>query len=314
MSLIMTCLQIGLVFGLMSLGIFISFKILDTPDLTVDGSFTLGASISAILCVNDVPIFGPTLGLLIAIIGGAIAGIITGILHTKLKIQVVLSGILTMTGLYSINFWITGRRPSIILYGHETIFSIFEKLKDKQIIGTSLRDICILLLIILIACITILILNYFFKTNLGMAIRATGDNEAMVRSSSINTDTMKIIAFALANSLVSLGGALFVQLQGNYDNSYGTGMMVIGLAAIIIGEAIFKHKKQIKIGKSFIIVIIGAIIYQFIYMIALLIDGVDPIDIKILTAIIIVLSVCIPRLINYIKKIRGRKGISNARH
>ncbi|MBQ7276320.1 MAG: ABC transporter permease [Bacilli bacterium] len=303
MSLIMTCLQIGLVFGLMSLGVFISFKILDTPDLTVDGSFTLGASISAILCLHNLPI----LGLLISLFAGAIAGIITGILHTKLKIQVVLAGILTMTALYSVNFWITGRKSSITLYNNKTIFSFLSSLKQIEFLGTNLKEVFSLLLIIGILVCIILIINYFFKTNLGMAIRATGDNEAMVRASSINTDTMKIISFALANALVAFGGALYVQHLSNYDSQYGVGMMVIGLAAIIIGEAIFKHKKQMKLGKIFIIVVLGAIIYQIIFMLALLIDGINPIDIKIITALIIVLSVYVPQVSKSIKKKRERR-------
>ncbi len=298
-SLLVTCLQIGLCFGLCAVGIYISFKILDTPDLTVDGSFTLGASVSAILCLNNMPI----LALIVAIIAGMISGMVTGILHTKLKIQVVLSGILTMTALYSINFWITNRKPSIVLYQNKTIFSAFDFLKSSSFLSTNLKELADLGMLLIIVILVIVLLNIFFQSNLGLAIRATGDNEQMVRSSSINTDLMKIIALALANSLVSLSGALYVQLQANYDNSYGVGMMVIGLASIIIGEAIFKKRKLLF---AFMIVIGGSVLYQFMYMAALLVDGINPIDIKIITALIIVLSVYIPTLINKIKK-RGCK-------
>ncbi|MCR5422997.1 MAG: ABC transporter permease [Bacilli bacterium] len=294
-SLIITCIQIGLCFGIMAMGIHISFRILGVPDLTIDGAFTLGAAVSAFLCLNNLPI----LGLILGVLAGAIAGIITGLLHTKLKIQAVLAGILTMTALYSINFWVTKRRPSIGLYQNKTIFSILDNLKSISILSSNLKEILTLVIILAFSMIIVFALDRFFKTNLGLAVRATGDNEAMVKASSINTDNMKIIAFALSNALVALAGGLYVQLQRNYDNSYGNGMMVIGVASIIIGEAIFRKRK---LGYAFLISIFGAIIYEFIFMLALLIDSVDPIDIKIITALIIILSVCIPMLYKKIKK------------
>ena len=295
LSLIITCLQIGLCFGIMAIGIHISFRILGIPDLTIDGAFTLGASVSAIFTLYNMPL----LGIILGIIAGSIAGIITGLLHTKLKIQAVLSGILTMTALYSINFWVTKRRPSFTLYQNKTIFQIFENLKSVTILSSNLKEISIVLMLLILTTLVIIGLDLFFKTNLGLAIRATGDNEAMVRASSINTDTMKIIAFALSNALVALGGALYVQMQRNYDNSYGNGMMVIGVAAIIIGEAIFRKRK---LGKAFMVAVFGSLIYEIIFMLALLIDNINPIDIKIITALIIVLSVSIPMLYKKIKK------------
>lgn len=295
LSLIMTCLQIGLCLGIMAIGIHISFRILGIPDLTIDGAFTLGASVSAIFTLYNLPLLGLVLGL----VAGAIAGIVTGLLHTKLKIQAVLSGILTLTALYSINFWVTKRRPSFTLYQNKTIFQMFDSLKEVSILSTNLKEMMIVVFLILLSILIILALDYFFKTNLGLAIRATGDNEAMVRASSINTDTMKIIAFALSNAFVALGGSLYVQLQRNYDNMYGSGMMVIGVAAIIIGEAIFRKQK---LGKAFTTALVGSVIYEVIFMLALLIDNINPIDIKIITAIIIILSVCIPMLYNKIKK------------
>ena len=294
-GLIFTCIQIGLCFGIMAMGIHISFRTLGVPDLTIDGSFTLGAATSAIFCLYNLPI----LGLILGMIFGALAGIITGILHTKLKIQAVLAGILTMTGLYSINFWITKRRPSITLYQNKTIFTFLNNFKKVDFLGSNLKEALTLLILLIIAIIIIILLDRFFRTNIGLAIRETGDNEEMVNASSINTDSMKIIAFAMSNALVSLGGSLYVQLQSNYDNSYGNGMMVIGVAAIIIGEALFRKRK---LAKAYIISVVGAIIYEFIFMLALLIDNVNPIDIKIITAIIIVLSVCLPMLYKKIKK------------
>ena len=299
LSLIMTCLQIGLCFGIMAIGIHISFRILGIPDLTIDGAFTLGASVSAIFTLYNLPLLGLVLGLL----AGALAGIVTGLLHTKLKIQAVLSGILTLTALYSVNFWVTKRRPSFSLYQNKTIFQMFDGLKNVSILSTNLKEVMIVVFLIVISILIVFALDYFFKTNLGLAIRATGDNEAMVRASSINTDTMKIIAFALSNAFVALGGAFYVQLQRNYDNMYGSGMMVIGVAAIIIGEAIFRKRK---LGKAFLTAIAGSVIYEFIFILALLIDNIDPIDIKIITALIIILSVCIPMLYKKIKKGRAK--------
>ncbi len=294
-SLIFNCIQIGLCFGIMAIGIHISFRTLGVPDLTIDGSFTLGAATSAILCMYDLPV----LGLILGLVAGNLAGIITGILHTKLKIQAVLAGILTMTGLYSINFWITKRRPSFTLYQNRTIFSILNDLKQVPFLGTNLKEVFTLLILLLITILIIILLDRFFRTNIGLAIRATGDNEDMVNASSINTDAMKIIGFSISNAFVALAGSLYVQLQSNYDNNYGNGMMVIGVAAIIIGEAIFKKRK---LAKAYIISVLGAIIYEFIFMLALLIDNVNPIDIKIITAIIIILSVCLPMLYKKIKK------------
>lgn len=298
MNLVLSCLQIGLCFGLTAIAVYISFKILDTPDLTIDGSFTLGGAVSAVFVLLDKPI----LGIILGILSGALAGIVTGVLHTKLKIQAVLSGILTMTALYSINFWVTSRKPSILLYNNKTLFKFLNEFKSTKLLGTNLEEVFTLLLLIIIIGAVIFLLDKFFKTNLGMAIRATGDNEVMVRSSSINTDVCKIIALALANGLVALSGSLYVNLQANYDNSYGVGMMVIGLASIIIGEAIFRKRK---LGTAFIISLIGAIIYQIIFMVALLIDGIDPIDIKVITALIIVLSVCKPLITK--KLMKGKK-------
>lgn len=298
-NLIITFSQIGLIFGLLAMGIYITFIILDIPDLTVDGSFTFGASVSAVLCLHNLPI----LGLILGFLAGAMAGVATSVMTTKLKINVILAGILTMTGLYSINFWVTKGTPSFSLNGGKTIFSIFDKYQSIEFLGSSLDKILTLLLLLLIVILVIFLLNRFFKTRMGVAIRATGDNEMMINSSSISTDLMKIIAFAIANGLVGLSGALFVQRDNSYTDGVGVGMMVIGLASIIIGEAIFRRRK---IGLAMIVVTLGAIIYRFLYSCALLINGIDPIDIKIITVALIVITLTIPVVIQKIKKRRAK--------
>ena len=298
-NLIITFLEIGLIFGLLAMGIYITFIILDIPDLTVDGSFTFGASISAMLCLHNLPI----LGLILGFLAGAMAGVATSVMNTKLKINVILAGILTMTGLYSINFWVTKKTPSFSLNGGKTIFSVFDKYESIKFLNSSLNKILTLLLILLIVIFIIFLLNRFFKTRMGVAIRATGDNEMMINSSSISTDLMKIIAFAIANGLVGLSGALFIQRDNSYTSSVGVGMMVIGLASIIIGEAIFRRRK---IGVAMIIVTLGAVMYRFLYTCALLIPRIDPIDIKIITVVLIVIILGIQLLIQKIKKRRAK--------
>jgi len=271
---------LGLIYALLALGIFISFRILDIPDLSVDGTFTLGVAVSVVFAYNG----HPFLGILLAIAAGAAAGAVTGVLQTKMKIQPILAGILTMTALYSINLRIMGKKPNISLYGKTTIFNI-AKLPDILVSG-----------IILIAAI--LLLYGFLKTQLGMSLRATGDNEFMVRASSIDSDAMKIMGFAIANALVSLSGGVLAQYQNFADANGGVGMLVIGLASIIIGEAIFGRRSVLN---SIISAVLGAIIYRFILSAALKI-GMEAIDLKLFSAIIVAAAIFIPDVIKLFRK------------
>ena len=270
-TVILGALELGGIFAVLSLGLYISFKVLNIPDLTVDGSFTTGCAVSAMVAVAGYPVLGMVLGF----VAGAIAGMVTGLLITKLNINEILAGILTQTALYSVNLRIMHQTPNISLFNHKTIFSSTTQFEpyDK-------------------------LLNYFLKTQMGLALRACGDNEAMVRASSIDTDKMKIIGLGLANGLVALSGALFTQQQGYADITSGIGMMVIGLASIIIGLTFIKSDK---VAVCLVGTIVGAIFYRFALTIALYL-GLPSGDLKILSAFIVVIAISSATLKRRFKK------------
>lgn len=272
--------ELGIIYAIMALGVFISFRTLNMPDLTVDGSFVLGVAISAVLCTNEHPII--SLG--VAFIGGCIAGSVTAILHTKLKIQAILSGILVMLGLYSINLRVMGNKASIPLNNKSTVFKLIE--------ANINNDFANLLLITSILIFITSILYLFLKTKLGFALRATGDNDNMVRALGINTDMTKIIGLSISNGLVALSGAIIAQYQSFADIGMGTGMVIIGLASVIIGEVIFGTKSLMR---KLIAVILGSILYRLIIAKALNI-GMPPTDLKLISAIIVTLALSIPVL------------------
>lgn len=289
LTVIVGALELGLIFAIMAVGIYISFRVLNIPDLTIDGSFALGMAVSGVLAVNGHPL----LGVLLSILAGAGAGIVTGLLQTKMKIQPILAGILTMTALYSVNLRIMGKKPNISLFGKKSIFTAFQEILPE---GTAYIVVSGgILLIVSLA------LYFFLKTQLGMSLRATGDNEFMVRASSINSDAMKILGLSIANALVSLAGAVIAQYQQFSDANGGIGMMVIGLASIIIGEAIFGRKSIVR---SIIAAIAGAILYRYVLTFALYF-GLEAIDLKLFSAIIVTVAISIPTLKNYIMKKRG---------
>jgi len=271
-TIILGMLELGGIFSILSLGLYISYKVLNIPDLTVDGSFTLGGAVSAMFTLNAMPY----IGLFASFFIGMMAGIITGLLITKLKIMPLLSGILTMTGLYSINLAIMNDTPNLSLFNQTTIFNLLEM--------TPYAKIIIIYAIILIIAI---ILNFFLQTQLGLALRACGDNEDMVRASSIDTDKMKVLGLGLANGLVSLSGAIFAQHQSFADINSGTGMMVIGLASIIVGMTFIKKEK---IAFQLLAVIFGAIFYRAVLTIALQF-GLPSGYLKLLSAVLVVVAI-----------------------
>ena len=242
-QLIFGAVQLGLIYALMAMGNYISFRILNIPDLTVDGSFALGMAVSVMTAAGG----HPYLALFAAIIAGALAGLVTGLLQTKVGINPILAGILTMTALYSVNLFVMKGKANQSLIGKETVFSSFERLfKGVQ------RNIPRTILMIIVVALVAAILAVFFKTRLGMAIRATGDNEEMVRASSINADFTKCVGFALANACIALAGGLVCQYNQSADTGYGSGMLVVGLASVIIGEAVLAWRcdKRDNIGRS----------------------------------------------------------------
>ena len=229
MTLLLGSLQLGLLYGILGLGIYISFRILSTPDLTTEGSFAFGLAVSAAVTAAGHPI----LALPAALAAGALAGCVTGFLQTKLRIHPILAGIITMSGLYSVNLLVLGGASNLSLVRTDTIFKLIPGLAKDQamtVLSIAAAVICLVLVIL------------FFKTHLGMCIRAVGDNEDMVRASSINTDACKILAFCLSNGLIALSGGLIAQYQGYADISSSTGILVVGLASVIIGEAIFGRR------------------------------------------------------------------------
>lgn len=271
----------GVLWGIMTLGVYITYKVLDYADLTVDGSFALGGAVSAVLIVKG---FDPFFSLVFATIAGGMAGAVTGVLHTKLKIPAILSGILSMIALYSVNIRVMGQANTPLL-GVDTVVT-----KTSAILPLSVNMIT-MILGILFSGVIVALLYWFFGTELGSAIRATGNNEYMVRALGVNTDSMKIIGLLLSNALVALSGALVAQCQGYADVGMGTGTIVVGLASVIIGEVVFG--KRFNFAYRLASVVLGSAIYRIIIAVVLQL-GMRSTDLKLLTAIIVAGALSIP--------------------
>lgn len=293
----------GILWGVMALGVYITFKILDFADMTVDGSFALGGCTCAILITKGM---NPLLALLIAFLTGTVAGLITGLLHTKLKIPGILAGILMMLALYSVNLRIMGGPNKPLSRNSVTMMSkINEMLRLKDLFKDNANSVSSLITGIIFAIALIIILYWFFGTEIGSSIRATGNNESMSRAQGVNTDTMKILALMLANGLVSLSGALVMQQQRFGDVSMGIGAIVIGLASIIIGEVVLGNRNRF--WYSLLAVMAGSVIYRLIIAIVLQL-GMKSQDMKLLTAVIVAASLSVPVLKkNFFPKNKGRK-------
>jgi len=274
-------LEQGLAYGLVAIGIVITFRILAFPDLTVDGSFPLGAAVVARLITEGVP---PIYGILMAIIIGFLAGCCTGLLNTKLKINSLLAGILMMTMLYSINLRIMGR-SNIQLLTVQTLLTPLENLDVNRFIPI------IAFFFVVTLCIKFLT-DMFLHTQLGFAMRATGDNEQMIRTLGVDTDNMTVLGLGISNAFVALSGALVAQDQGFSDVGMGIGMIVAGLASIIIGEALF-GKKTVR--RMTMAAVVGSIIYKFIISAGLRM-GLAPTDLKMATGVMVILALGIPAL------------------
>ncbi|WP_036605405.1 ABC transporter permease [Paenibacillus assamensis] len=268
--------ELGLLYAIMALGVYVTFRVLDFPDLTVDGSFTTGAGIAAIGISSGLH---PLAATLLAVAGGALAGMMTGLIHTKGKINPLLSGILMMIALHSINLRIMGK-PNIGLLNQETLFTSLEKgFMFIAVVGALVLAIKF-------------IIDWFLKTDIGLALRATGDNARMIRSFGVKTDSTIVVGVSLSNALVALSGALVAQYQGYADLQSGVGMIVIGLASVIIGEAIFGKRT---IARVTLAVLLGAVLYRLILAVALQME-VDSTDLKLLTALIVVFALTLPRI------------------
>jgi putative tryptophan/tyrosine transport system permease protein len=273
----------GVLWGIMTLGVYLTFRILNIPDMTCDGSFALGGSACAVLLAHGID---PVFALLVSFCAGMIAGLVTGLLHTKLKIHEILAGILTMIALYSINIRVMGKANTPLL-GVSTLMSRIQSMSGFS--GT----VASLFTGILFGIVIIFILYWFFGTELGSALRATGNNEHMVRALGVDTDFMKILGLMLSNGLIAVSGALVAQSQGYADVGMGTGTIVIGLASIIIGEVVFG--KRIAFWYYLASVVLGSIIYRIIIAVVLQL-GMKSTDLKLLTAVIVALALAIPVL------------------
>ena len=276
--------EIGLIFSLVALGVFISFRLLRFPDLTVDGSFPLGGAVCAILISTGTNAWLATLA---ATAAGAVAGLITGWLNVKLKIMDLLASILMMIALYSINLRVMGG-PNIPLINDPTLFN---QMQPAGIEDYVFRPLLLIVIVVLVK----LAMDWFFLTERGLAIRATGTNARMARAQGVNTGGMILLGMAVSNALVGLAGALFAQTQGGADSSMGIGTIVIGLAAVIVGESILPSRKLIL---ATLAVVIGAIVYRFFIALALNSDfiGLKAQDLNLVTALLVTVALVIPQL------------------
>lgn len=277
-------IEIGLIFALVALGVYISFRLLRFPDLTVDGSFPLGGAVCAVLIAAGI---NPWVATLAATVAGAVAGMVTGWLNVKLKIMDLLASILMMIALYSVNLRIMGG-PNVPLINDPTIFNLLQPAGMEDYVFRPL-----LLLVIVVAAK--LALDWFFATERGLAIRATGSNPRMARAQGVNTGAMILLGMAVSNGLVGLAGAMFVQTQGGSDISMGIGTIVIGLAAVIVGESILPSRKIIW---ATLAVVVGAIVYRFFIAAALNSDfiGLKAQDLNLVTAVLVTIALVIPQL------------------
>jgi len=279
----------GLVYGFLALGVYLTFRVLAFPDLTVDGSFVLGASVVAVLIINGV---NPFLATLAAIGAGVCAGLVTSLLNTKLRIPALLASILVMVGLYSVNLRIMGR-PNLPLLREVTIFSL-----ASQLPGLESRLVYQLVVAAVLGAIVFFVLNWFLRTEIGLALRATGDNEQMVRGAGVDTDKTTILGVAIANGLVALSGGVVAQAQGFVDVNMGIGMIIMGLAAVIIGEALFRPKGIVRL---LLAALGGAFVYRLVLSIALR-AGMPPGDLKLVTAVIVIIALAVPYLQKRIRR------------
>ena len=317
----------GVLWGLMTLGVYLTFRILNVADMTVDGSFAAGGAITAVLITKGM---NPYLTLLFVFLMGMICGLVTGFMNTKLKINILLASILTQIALYSINIRIMGKANTPLIgsptmmskfvAGIAAILAIFKKPDDMEDFIDTISDYLSttttsLILGVIIIAIVIIVMYWFFGTEYGSAIRATGSNEHMVRALGVNTDITKIIGLMISNGMVAMSGALVAQSQGYADVGMGTGTIVVGLASIIIGEVIFGS--HFGMWYTLISVVLGSVIYRIVIAVVLQL-GLKSTDLKLLTALIVAVSLSIPVIKNKIdrrrKAYKGPENEKDTRH
>ncbi len=306
MSLLIGALTLGLILSLLALGVLISFRIFGTPDITADGSITLGASVTAILCIWGI---SPWLATLAGFGAGMIAGTVTGVLHTRFHINGLLSGILVMTALYSLNLRVMGGRSNITLMETPTLKSMIDGLgktwlghEGVTLMGWRVHsgDLASLIGVLLMIMLIALLVFLFFRTDLGTAMRGSGDNPQMMRALGGNVDGHFILGLALSNGLIALSGSLLAQYQGFADAQMGIGMIVWGLASVIIGESL-TGERSLKV--ALIGAIMGSVLFRLLVSLALT-WGLNPNDLKLITAVFVLAALILPGLL---KKLRPHR-------
>ena len=304
MTLLIGALTVGLILSLLALGVFISFRIFEYSDITADGSITLGAAVTAVLLVHGTH---PIVATAVAALAGAAAGATTGLIHTRFGINRLLSGILVMTALYSINLHVMGK-SNLPLMTERTIASMAES-RATALLGAasvpifgwdvSARDAAVLLVVLVITVAIGAALYLFFRTNLGAAMQAAGDNPQMIRALGVNVETMIVVGLALSNGLIALSGGLLTQYQGFADVQMGIGMVVWGLASVIIGEALVGVSS---LGLVITGAVMGSVLFRLIVALALR-GGLDPNDLKLVTAIFVFLALVLPGLATRVRRL-----------
>ncbi len=298
MTLLIGALTLGLILSLLALGVLISFRIFDFADITPEGSITFGAAVAAVLLTKGA---GPFAASSMGFLCGFAAGIITGILHTRFKINGLLSGILVMTALYSVNLHVMGKsnvplltETTLVTFAEQTGIAILPEAVSLSVLGrqVSIRDAFTLGFAFLLALSAGLLLYVFFRTNLGTAMRATGDNQQMMRAMGVNVDNMIVLGLGLSNGLVGLSGALLAQYQGFADVQMGIGMVVLGLASVIIGEALVGSRR---LGLTITGAVMGSVLFRLLVAIALR-WGLNPNDLKLITALFVFVALIVPQL------------------
>lgn len=304
MILLLGALTIGLILAMLAFGVYLSFRIFNFPDITADGSITLGAAVTASLLVHDV---SPVFATLAGFAAGSLAGALTGILHTRFSIHGLLSGILVMTALYSVNLHVMGK-SNVPLMAHRTLFNSAEDVVKSAFGGASsvqisvwevgTHDIAGLLLTLVLLSMVGAALYLFFRTNLGTAMRATGDNPQMIRALGASTNAILVLGLALSNGLIALAGSLLAQYQGFADVQMGIGMVVWGLASVIIGEALVGHAS---LGLMITGAAMGSVLFRLLVAIALR-WGLDPNDLKLITAVFVFVALVAPRMMRSLRR------------
>ena len=284
----LTALQLSICLGPMALGIYITMKIFNIPDITTDGSYTLGAVVTAVLLTSH---WSPLAVLPVCMLAGAIAGVCTGLIHTKLRIDALLAGILVMTGLYSVNLIILGR-SNVPLINIHTLFNRLSFFKTDLY-----NELFVALLIIIVL---VFLLRYLLSTDFGIAMRATGNNPVMTKSMGINNDFIKIIGLAIANALTALSGFLVSQYQHFADINMGIGIVITGLGAVLIADALIIWMNVTRIGLQLLLVLAGSLIFQLVLAFTLAM-GIDPNFLKLVTALFVLLIVALPRVSQQLK-------------